>query len=127
MRRGEVDEPRAVPAADGVEVLVLNELHAHVGRGAVRYWRTKHGSEIDFVLVRPGRPPAAVECARSSNEFDPAAMRIFRSAYPGGASFVLTADTRDGESYERGFGALTVRFVSVRDLVQRIQDAAVNP
>ena len=107
------------------EHLVLNELHAHFGRGAVRYWRTKHGSEIDFVLVRPGRPPAAVECAWSSNDFDPAAMRIFRRAYAGGPSFVVTADTRDGQSYERGFGALTVRFVSVRDLVMRIQDPAV--
>jgi hypothetical protein len=105
------------------EHLVLNELHAHVGRAGIRYWRTKHGSEIDFVVVRPGRPPVAVECKWSSNDFDPAAMKIFRSAYPGGASFVVTADTRDGQSYERGFGALTARFVSVRDLVLRIQES----
>jgi predicted AAA+ superfamily ATPase len=105
------------------EHLVLNELHAHVGRAGIRYWRTKHGSEIDFVVVRPGRPPVAVECKWSSNDFDPAAMKIFRSAYPGGASFVVTADTRDAESYERRFGALTARFVAVRDLVLRIQES----
>lgn len=100
------------------EHLVLNELHAHVGRLPIRYWRTRHGSEVDFVLVRHGRPPVAIECKWSAGDFEPAAMRSFRSAYPGGPSFVVTADTRDGQSYERAFGTLRVRFVSARDLVQ---------
>ncbi len=100
------------------EHVVLNELHAHIGRGPIRYWRTKHGSEIDFVLVRNGRPPVAVECKWCAREFEPAAMKSFRSAYPGGPSFVVTADMQDGRSYERTYGPLTVRFVSVRDLVQ---------
>jgi hypothetical protein len=103
--------------------LVLNELHAHVGRGAIRYWRTKHGSEIDFVLVRHGRPPAAVECCWSAADFEPAAMRSFRGAYPGGSSFAVTADTADGGSFERAYGSLRVRFVSARDLVRMFQSA----
>jgi len=99
------------------EHLVLNELHAHVGRLPIRYWRTKRGSEVDFVLVRHGRPPVAIESKWSSGDFDPAAMKSFRDAYPGGPSFVVTADTRDGQSYERAYGTLRVRFVSARDLV----------
>jgi hypothetical protein len=103
------------------EHLVLNELHAHVGRGAIRYWRTKHGSEVDFVLVRHGRAPVAVECCWSAADFEPAAMRSFRGAYPGGASFVVTADTPDGGSRERAYGPLRVTFVSARDLVRMYQ------
>jgi hypothetical protein len=103
------------------EHLVLNELHAHVGRGAIRYWRTKHGSEVDFVLVRHGRAPVAVECCWSAADFEPAAMRSFRGAYPGGASFVVSADTPDGGSCERAYGPLRVTFVSPRDLVRIYQ------
>ena len=105
------------------EHLVLNELHAHVGRGAIRYWRTKHGSEVDFVLVRHGRAPVAVECCWSAGDFEHAAMRSFASAYPGGASFVVTADTPDGGSSERAFGPLRVTFVSARDLVRLYQSS----
>jgi len=108
------------------EHLVLNELHAHVGRNAIRYWRTKHGSEVDFVLVRPGRAPVAVECCWSAGDFEPAAMRSFRGAYPcganpGGASFVVTADTPDGGASERAYGPLRVTFTSPRDLVRMYQ------
>jgi hypothetical protein len=103
------------------EHLVLNELHAHVGRNAIRYWRTKHGSEIDFVLVRPGRSPVAVECCWSAGDFEPAAMRSFRGAYPGGASYVVTADTPDGGTCECDYGPLRVTFTSPRDLVRMYQ------
>ena len=103
------------------EHLVLNELHAHVGRNAIRYWRTKHGSAVDFVLVRPNRPPVAVECYWSAGDFEPAGLRSFRGAYPGGASFVVTADTPDGSSFERAYGPLRVTFVSARDLVRMYQ------
>ena len=71
------------------EHIVLNELHAHVGRGSIRYWRTKHGSEVDFVLVRHGGP-----------------------------SYVVTADTPDGRAYERTYGPLSVTFVSAGDLAE---------
>jgi hypothetical protein len=100
------------------EHLVLNDLHAHIGRSAIRYWRTKHGSEVDFVLVRRGRPPVAIECKWSAAEFEPNAMKSFRAAYPGGPSYVVTSDTSAGRSYERTYGGLNVTFVSLRDLVR---------
>jgi uncharacterized protein len=105
------------------EHLVLNELHAHLGRGAIRYWRTKHGTEVDFVLARYGRAPVAVECCWSADGFEPAGLRSFRGAYPGTASFVVTADTPDGASYERDFGLLRVTFASARDLIRMCQRA----
>jgi uncharacterized protein len=98
------------------EHLVLNELHAHAGRAPVRYWRTKHGREVDFVLVRRGLPPVAIECKWSADQFEPGAMRAFRDAYPGGPSLVVTADTPPGRSYERRHGVLVVKYVSIRDL-----------
>jgi hypothetical protein len=100
------------------EHIVLNELQAHGGRGDIRYWRTRHGNEVDFVLTRPGRPPAAVECKWSAADFEPASMKSFRGAYPGGPSWVVTADTPDGRPYERAYGTLRVTFTSVRDLVR---------
>lgn len=106
------------------EHVVLNELHAHLGRSSIRYWRTKHGSEVDFVILRRGRPPVAIECKWAAAAFEPAGMRSFRGAYPGGPSFVVSADTRDGQPYERRHGALTVSYVSLRDLVRLCQEAA---
>jgi hypothetical protein len=98
------------------EHLVLNELHAHVGREQVRYWRTKHGNEIDFVIVGRGRPPVAVECKWASSEFDPAGMNVFRAAYPDGANLVVAADVSPGRPYDRTVGRLHVRFVALADL-----------
>ena len=102
------------------EHLVLNELHAHVGREPVRYWRTKHGSEIDFVVVGRGRPPVAVECKWAASEFDPAGMKVFRAAYPDGPNLVVAADVSPGRPYDRTMGRLRLRFVALADLEQEI-------
>jgi hypothetical protein len=48
-------------------------------------------------------------------------MRSFRGAYPGGASYVVTADTPDGGASERDYGPLRVTFTSPRDLVRMYQ------
>ena len=107
------------------EHLVLNELHAHVGREPIRYWRTKHGTEVDFVIARRGQPPVAIECKWSASEFDPAAMKIFRTAYPDGPSFVVTADLTASRPFSRAYGPLRVTFVSLDDLIARIASAAI--
>jgi len=105
------------------EHLVLNELHAHLRRDQVRYWRTKHGNEIDFVVVGRGRPPIAIECKWASNEFDPAGMRVFRAAYPAGPNFVVAADVSPARAYERSIGPLRVRFIALADIEQEIAAA----
>ena len=93
------------------EHVVLNELHAHHGRGPVHYWRTKHGNEIDFVLARRGHPPSAIECKWTADSFDPAGMKAFRSRYPDGDNLVVAHDV--DRPFTRRFGGLPVRFVGL--------------
>jgi len=90
----------------------LDELNAtHLGRGAIHYWRSKHGNEVDFVLARRGQPPAAIECKWSAGEFDPASIWDFRNRYSKGPNYVVSADV--GPPFTRRHGTLAVRFVSL--------------
>ena len=100
------------------EHLVLNELHAHLGRGAIHYWRSKHGNEVDFVLARRGQPPAAIECKWPAGKFDPASVKAFRSRYPKGPNYVVSADV--GSPFTRRYGTLAVRFVSLAALLEEL-------
>ena len=96
------------------EHLVLNELHASLGsRGAIRYWRSKAGPEVDFVLDRPGRP-VAIECRWSAGSFDPGGMRSFRGRHPGPLNLVVAADV--ARPFERRYGAIRVRFIGLEHL-----------
>lgn len=84
------------------EHLVLNEMHAHVGRWPIKYWRDKRGHEIDFVLTPRGRDPVAIECKWSRGAFDPKSLKAFRRAYPEGRNIVVAADLEvaSTKSYE---------------------------
>lgn len=93
------------------EHFVLNELHAHYGRAPIRYWRTKHGNEVDFVLTRRGRSPVAIECKWSADSFEATSLRAFRNRYPAGNNFVIAQDV--SRPYTKRFGALAVRFVGI--------------
>jgi predicted AAA+ superfamily ATPase len=103
------------------EHLVLNELHAHLGRQTIHYWRTKRGVEIDFVLASRGGPSTAIECKWSADQFDAAGLRAFRSRYGDGLNLVVAADV--DEPYSRRHGGLTVRFVSLEGLIRTVAPA----
>ncbi|MBL8142507.1 MAG: ATP-binding protein [Acidobacteria bacterium] len=106
------------------EHLVLNELHAHVGREPVHYWRTKHGAEVDFIVARRGDPPVAIECKWSADEFDAAGMLAFRAKYPQGPNYVVASDAT--RSYTRTHRGLRVSFVPLArlgPLVSGVQEA----
>lgn len=107
------------------EHVVLNELQAHLGRGPVRYWRTKSGLEIDFVIVRPGHPPVAVECKWSSSDLELAGFRSFRAAYPDGENFVVAADVDQPST--KCLRGVTLSVVSLADLVRRITAPVAAP
>lgn len=100
------------------EHFVLNELHAHLGREPIRYWRSKHGNEIDFVIAGRGRPPIAVECKWSAKEFDPSGIRAFRAVYPEGDNFVVAADV--DRTHTRAARGIPVTYVGLRGLVERL-------
>ena len=100
------------------EHYVLNELHAQLQSRDVRYWRSKHGSEVDFVLAGRSGAPTAIECKWSATGFEPASLRAFRGRYPRGRNFVVAADV-DG-AFERRYAGLRVRFVSLAGLIRAL-------
>ena len=75
-----------------LEHLFLNEVHAHAAPFAVHYWRDKAQHEVDFVLLRRGGAPIAVECKSSERSFDAAGLAAFRRRYPAGANWLVVPD-----------------------------------
>ncbi len=78
-----------------LEHLFLNEIHAHGSRFAVHYWRDKAHHEIDFVLLRRGQEPIAVECKRSEKAFDATNLAAFRRRHPRGANWLVVPEGED--------------------------------
>ena len=107
--------PRTEDLATLWEHLVLNELHAGLGRAAIQYWRTKHGNEVDFVVDRASRPPDAIECKWTVDAFSPDGIKAFRRRYPRGRNIVVANDV--SEPWTKRFGALTVKFVPLDGLL----------
>lgn len=100
------------------EHYVLNELTAHVAMNDLRYWRDKQGHEIDLVWARRARTPMAIECKWSSRDFDPGGMLAFARAYPKAELLVVAPDARP--SYAREYAGVSVTFVTLERLVERI-------
>ena len=96
------------------EHLVLDELLAAARESSVHYWRDKQKHELDFVLIRRGRPPVAVECKWRSSQFDPTAFRVFQGLHSDAVCWVVSQDRStqqrrrhgDTEVVECGLGQL---------------------
>jgi uncharacterized protein len=101
------------------EHFVLNELHGRVSRQALRYWRSKHGNEIDLVVVQPGKPPLAIECKWSASDFDAANLRVFRQRYPESRLVVVAADVE--RTFVKRYQGLEVQFVGLGDLGKEVE------
>ncbi len=103
------------------EHFVLNELHAQLQSHAIFYWRDKQDKEIDFVLKNRSCPkaPVAIECKWSDNHFDIKALKAFRAYYPEGENYVVCHDV--DRSYVREMHGMKVRFVSLRELIQKVR------
>lgn len=100
------------------EHFVLNEILAARQRRDVHYWRDKQGHEVDFVLGVRGGGPIAIECKWTAKEFDVTNLRVFRRHYPRGESYVVAQDVERG--YTRTVADIPVRFVGLRELIERI-------
>lgn len=100
------------------EHYVLNELQARAASGEIRYWRSTKRQEVDFVVVRRGRAPIAIECKwRVDGREDLPGLKGFRRAYPRGDTFVV------GSNVDRSFDRellpdVRVRFVGLEELLQ---------
>jgi len=100
------------------EHFVLNEVQAHLQSRQIHYWRDKRGHEIDFVLARRGRPPDAIECKWSTDEFEPGNLQAFRRQYPGGENYLVGQDIDRG--FSRTYGAVSVKCVSLPGLIKAL-------
>jgi hypothetical protein len=97
------------------EHLVLEHLQAHLPDLPIRYWRTKTGREIDFVLARSRERVDALECKWDPAEFDSVSLREFRAHYPKGRNFLVTP--RESPPYAKRFGGLEVTVCNPGGLV----------
>jgi uncharacterized protein len=101
------------------EHVVLNEIQGRLQRRTLRYWRTKHGAEVDFVLpLRSKGGAIAVECKWKAGSFDAMALSAFRRLYPDGPNFVVAPDV--DTPYTRTYDDATVEFVSLDRLIEKL-------
>jgi hypothetical protein len=101
------------------EHYVLNELHARLQQRRLQYWRDKQGHEVDFVLAERGRPPLAIECKWSADDFDARALKVFATRYPKAINIVVARDVE--RTYTKRFDSLTVSFMGLNALLKRIE------
>jgi len=89
------------------EHMVLEYVQAHFPDTAARYWRTKGGHEVDFVLARRRDDVDAIECKWNPEAFDSSALHVFRSYYPKGHNYLVTPS--GDPAYTKRYGNLEVR------------------
>jgi hypothetical protein len=106
------------------EHFVLNEIHAVTQRRDVHYWRDKRGHEVDFVWLRRGRPPLAIECKWSADHFTPENLQAFATRYPEAELVVVAQDV--ARAYQRTFPGIAVAFVGLRSLAERLVELPGN-
>lgn len=99
------------------EHLVLNELLASGLKSQIRYWRTKQKQEVDFVIVRRGKPPVAVEAKWNTGGGDHKHLIAFSKNYPD-AELVVVADNVD-RPFHRKHGKQTVHYKGLSHLIER--------
>jgi uncharacterized protein len=119
-----------VPRPDDLGILwehyVLNETQGRLQHRGLRYWRNKHGAEVDFVLPRRGeKGPIAIEAKWKAASFDPAALAAFRRLYPDGPSFVVAPDV--DASYKRSYDGFEVEFISLDRLIAALAQHRLTP
>jgi len=102
------------------EHYVLNELQGRMLPGDIRHWRSTKHQEVDFVVVRRGRPPVAIECKwRADGREDLTGLKAFRRVYPQGPSFVVASDVE--RQFERELlPDVRVRYVGLEGLVASV-------
>ncbi len=88
------------------EHLVLEYLQAHASEWRIHYWRDASGRDIDFILARNREEIDVIGCKWDPAQFDPGAIKLFRSYYPRGNNYILSPLTVRG--YSKKFFGLTV-------------------
>lgn len=95
------------------EHMVLEFLQAHRAYERLYYWRDIAERELDFVLLRNRDTLDVIECKWNPRDFDPSALRTFRSYYPKGNNYLITPQN---SSYIKAFDKLKVRVCTPANL-----------
>jgi len=103
------------------EHFVLNEVHACLQTRDIRYWRDKRGHEVDFVVARRGRSPAAIECKWSARDVEWTNLRAFLGQYPTATAYIVTVDTTARST--RRHAGLSATVLSLRELTRALSEA----
>lgn len=108
------------------EHCVLNEINGRLQTRAINYWRDKREHEIDFVINnRSSNTLTAIECKFNItiDNLVPTSIgknfEAFRALYPDGDNLVV-ANNID-ISFKRQYKDLTIHFVSIQDLIKKLQ------
>lgn len=100
------------------EHFVLNEIFANLQSRKISYWRDKQGHEIDFILLKRGQNPIAIECKWKAESFDSSNLKVFRRHYPKGENYIITNDVQ--RSYDKTFGDIKVTFTNLENLIKAL-------
>lgn len=98
------------------EHFVLNQLCAHGWQDQLRYWRDKQKREVDFVLLRRGKPPCAIETKWRADPRDTGNLEAFHNSYPEADKVVLAHDV--DRTFTRKIKGMQVRFMSLPALTK---------
>ena len=71
------------------EHLALEYLTALNPQRTILCWRDTAGGELDFVIPRERDEVDVFECKWRPDEFSPAALKVFRAAYPKGLNWTI--------------------------------------
>ncbi len=115
--------PRAEDYGRFWEHYVLNELHARAPLTEPRYWRTKHGQEVDLVVARRLGRLLAIECKWSDASLrDLHGLAAFKRTYPEAEALVVVP--RVGREYAMGLGSAGEGTVTdLEGLLARVRSA----
>ncbi len=96
------------------EHLVLEHLQARFPDTPIRYWRTKSGHELDFVLAHRRDEVDIIECKWDPGNFDSSSMKLFRTYYPQGRNYLISPS--GAPAYTRRYGNLDVLICTPTEL-----------
>ena len=97
------------------EHFVLNQLCAYGWKDQLRYWRDKQKREVDFVVVRRGKPIVAIETKWKADTQELGNLPSFHQSYPGAEKVILAHDV--DRSFTRTIKGMQVRFMSLASLI----------
>ena len=100
------------------EHYVMNEIHARLQTRQIHYWRDKRHHEIDFIVVRHGQAPIAIECKWSASGFDAANVLAFRRQHKQGKNFVVAHDVQ--RAHKHSVAGCEINFVSLAGLIEKL-------